>query len=179
MHPCAALQGCFFVAVCLGPTPGASARIEDAQYAALRVEMGDLDAAGLADSQTTVINEREDGAEAGDAHAGEQGAHFGAGQNAGQRRGAFDFDLVPASPVVALQVVAVKGAQGADALVEGAALVALDLLDVKKEGEDLFLPQQRSAGDVVMLGDASDPGEVSLQGAGAQAFEVEETGETG
>jgi hypothetical protein len=42
-----------------------------------------------------------------------------------------------------------------------------------------LLVEQRGSSDAVVLGDAFDPREVGLQGASPQAFEVEETNETG
>jgi len=79
----------------------------------------------------------------------------------------------------ALQVVAVKRAQGADALVERAAAAALGLLDMVEESEHLLLGEQGGAGRAVMPGDARDPGEAALQRAGAQGLELRKTGEGG
>jgi hypothetical protein len=51
-----------------------------------------------------------------------------------------------------------------------AVLVNLGLLDVVQKAEHLLLIELWGASDAVMFADASDPRQVGLQGASAQAF---------
>ena len=109
----------------------------------------------------------------------EQPAHLLAREHRGQRRGALDADLRPARPVRPPEVLAKEQPQRADRLVDGAALVAMVLLEIMQERQHLLLPEQRRARHPALPGQAGDPAHILLLGAVPQGFELDETDERG
>jgi hypothetical protein len=148
--------------------------VGDAQDEARAVDVFRADVEGLAETQTTLIDEGEVGAVAAVAEGAQELGDFLAGEDVGQRLDALDVDFRPDLPGLA-EVVAVEGAQGADGLVEGGAGELAPGLEVDQEVEDLprFEIRKRSGG--VMIGKLGGPAEVGLDGAPAQSFELDET----
>jgi len=124
-----------------------------------------------------VIEKREHGDKARFFNRGEKQAHFLAGEHRGDGDAAFDADLLPAGPVGVLEVIAEKEAQGADALVERTALVAVVFLKMMEEAEDFLLGEERGAGHATVLSETFDPTDVALFGAFTERFELDETDE--
>lgn len=147
--------------------------VGDAQDEACAVDVFRADVEGLAEPQAALIDEGEVGAVAAVAKGAQELGDFLAGEDMRERLDALDADLRPDFPRLA-EMVAVEGAQGADGLVErGAGELALGL-EVDQEVEDLprFEIRKRRGGEVI--GQLGSPAEVGLDGAAAQAFELDE-----
>ena len=147
--------------------------VGDAQDQARAVDVLGPDMQRLAQAQAALIDEGEVGAVTAVAEGAQELGDFLAGEHVGQRLDALDIDFRPDLPVLA-EVVAVKRAQGTDGLVEGGAGELAFGLEVDEEVEDAgrFEVRQRSAGEVI--GKLGGPAEVGLDGAPAQAFEMDE-----
>ena len=147
--------------------------VGDAQDEARAVDVFGADVEGLAQAQAALIDEGEVGAVTAVAEGAQELGDFLAAEDVGQRLDALDVDFRPDFPRLA-EVVAVEGAQGADGLVEGGAGELAVGLEVDEEVEDLagFEVWQRDAG--VVAGKLGGPAEIGLDGASAQAFELDE-----
>jgi hypothetical protein len=147
--------------------------VGDAQNEAFAVDVFGADVEGFAEAQAALIDEGEVGAVTAVAKGPQELGDFLAGEDVGQRLDALDVDFRPDLPGLA-EVVAVKGAQGADGLVEGGACELAVGLEVNEEVEDLgrFKIRQRGAGE--MIGKLGGPAEVGLDGAAAESFELDE-----
>ena len=147
--------------------------VEDAQDEALAVDVFGADMQGLAEAQAALIDEGEVGAVAAVAEGAQELGDFLAGEDVGQRFDALDVDFRPDFPGLA-EVVAVEGAQRADGLVEGGGRQFAIGLEVDQEVEDLPRFEIRQRAVRVMVGQLGGPAEVSLDGAPAQPFELDE-----
>ena len=124
--------------------------VGDAQDEARAIDVFRADVERFAEAQAALIDEGEVGAVTAVAKGAQEAGDFLAGEDVGQWLDALDVDFRPDFPGLA-EMVAVKGAQGADGLVEGGAgELALDL-EVDEEVEDLgrFEIRERSGGEVV------------------------------
>jgi len=147
--------------------------VGDAQDEARAVDVFGADVKGLAEPQAALIDEGEVGAVTAVAKGAQELGDFLAGEDVGQWLDALDVDFRPDFPGLA-EMVAVKGAQGADGLVEGGSGELAVGLEVDQEVEDAgrFEVRQRGAGEVI--GKLGGPAEVGLDGTPAQAFEMDE-----
>jgi hypothetical protein len=147
--------------------------VGDAQDEARAVDVLGTDVEGLAQTQAALIDEGEVGAVTAVAEGAQELGDFLAGEDVGQRLDALDPDLRPDLPRLA-EVVAVKRAQGADGLVEGGAGELAVRLQVDEEIEDPGRFEVRKCGVREVVGKLGGPAEVGLDGAPAQAFELDE-----
>ena len=85
-------------------------------------------------------------------------------------------DLLPDVPVDG-EVIAVKRAQGADGLVEGAGPEFALILKVDEEVQDTLGRQRWQVGLRVVIGELVDPAVVVFTGALGEAFELDIAGE--
>jgi hypothetical protein len=147
--------------------------VGDAQNEACAVDVFGADVEGFAQAQAALIDEGEVGAVTTVAEGAQELGDFLAGEDMGQRLNALDFDFRPDFPRLA-EMVAVKGAQGADGLVEGGTGELAVGLEVDEEVKDLGRSEirERCAGE--MIGKLGGPAEVGLDRAAAQSFELDE-----
>lgn len=104
---------------------------------ALAVDVFGLDGECFAESQAALIDDGAEGTVATVAEGAKKLDDFIAGEDVGQRLFALDMDFFPNVPVES-EVVAVKGAQAADGLIErGGGELAL-VLEVDKEVENVL-----------------------------------------
>jgi hypothetical protein len=109
--------------------------VEDAQDVALAVDVLGADVERLAHAQAALVNEGEVGAVAAVAEGAQQLGDLASGEDVGQGILALDLDLRPDFPGLS-EMIAVKGAQGADGLVEGGGGELALGLEVDEEVED-------------------------------------------
>jgi hypothetical protein len=93
-----------------------------------------------------------------------------------QRFFELELDLLPGVPV-ATEVVAVKGAQSADRLVEGAGLELAPVLEVDEEVEHGLGLEFRQMASRIVGGELADPAVVGHAGALGESFELDKPGE--
>lgn len=130
------------------------------------------DADGFIQAQSTLIDEGAVGTEAYLTEAAQEPVDFLACEDFGQGLVAFDVDLLPDVPVDR-QVVAVKGAQRADRLVDGAGSQIALILEMDEEVEDTLGPQGRQVDARVVVGELVDPAVVGLASALGETFELD------
>jgi hypothetical protein len=147
--------------------------VGDAQDEALAVDILRADVEGLAEAQAALIDEGEVGAVTAVTEGAQELGDFIAGEDVGQRLDARDFDFRPDLPGFS-EVVAVKGAQGADGLVEGGAGELAVGLEMDEEVKNLARIEIRKRDVREVVGKLGGPAEVGLDGAPAQAFELDE-----
>lgn len=147
--------------------------VGDAQDEACAVDVFRADVEGLAQAQPALIDEGEVGAVTAVAEGAQELGDFLTGEDVGQWLDALDVDFCPDFPGLA-EVVAVKGAQGADGLVEGGTGEFALGLEVDEEVEDLARFEIRQRGVRVVIGKLGGPAEVGLDGAPAQSFKMDE-----
>jgi hypothetical protein len=94
-----------------------------------------LDVEGLAQTQTALVDDGKVSPVSAIAEGSEQETHLFTGENIGKGFVATDFDLLPDVPLE-IEVIAVEGAQGANRLVNGAALELSLFLQVEEKVED-------------------------------------------
>ena len=124
--------------------------VVDAQDEACAVDVLGADVEGFAQAQAALIDEGEVGAVTTVAEGAQELGDFLAGEDVGQWLDALDFDFRPDFPRLA-EMVAVKGAQGADSLVEGGAGELAVGLKVDEEVKDLgrFKSREGCAGEMI------------------------------
>lgn len=130
---------------------------------------------GFAHAQAAVVNEGEVGAVAVVAEGAEEFGDFFARKDVRKGLVALDFYFSPDLPGFA-EVIAVKGAQGADRLVDGGAGEFTLVLEVKEEVENLAGVEIGEARLGEVVGELGDPAEIGFDGALAQALELDKAG---
>lgn len=110
--------------------------VGDAQHEARAVDVFRTDVECFAQAQSALIDEGEVGAVTAVAKGAQELGDFVAGKDVGQRLDTLDVDFRPDFPRLA-EMVAVKGAQGTDGLVEGGTGELAVGLEVDEEVEDL------------------------------------------
>lgn len=143
---------------------------------ALAIDVLGLDGKSLADAQTALIQDGEESPVAPVAESPQQQGDFIAGQDMGKWLFTFDVDLFPDIPIEP-EVVAVKGAQAADSLVDGGGREFAVVLDVDEEVEHA---SRGGCGEIVLakeFREMADPAVVTVAGFLGVAFQLDETGE--
>ena len=112
-------------------------------------------------------------------HRGQEHADFPAREYGGEARGPLDLDLRPAPPVRPSEMIAKKQPQPAHRPINRAPPVAVILLEIVQERQNLLLPQQRSPRHPALPGQSPEPADILLLGALAQRFELDEADEGG
>ena len=107
----------------------------DANDESLPIDILGLDVEGLAQAQTALVDDGKVSPVSAIAEGSEQETHLFTGENIGKGFVATDFDLLPDIPLE-IEVIAVEGAQGANRLVNGAALELSLFLQVEEKVED-------------------------------------------
>ena len=142
----------------------------------LAVDVAGFDGERLADAQPALIQDGEEGPVAPVAESPQEQGDLITGQHVGQRFLALDVDLFPDVPVEP-EVVAVKGAQAADGLVESGRREFALVLEVDEEVEHARRGQRGQVGFPEMCAELADPGVVIDAAALGEAFQLDEAGE--
>lgn len=143
---------------------------------ALAIDVLGLDGKSLADAQAALIQDGEEGTVAAIVECPQQQGDFIAGQDMGKWLLTLDVNLFPDIPVET-EVVAVKGAQAADGLVDGSGRELAVVLDVDEEVEHA---SRRNCGEIQfgkVFRELADPAVITVAGFLGDAFELDEAGE--
>jgi hypothetical protein len=142
----------------------------------LAIDVLGFDGKSLADAQAALIQDSEKGTVASIAECPQQQGDFIAGQDMGKWLLTFDVDLFPDIPVET-EVVAVKGAQAADSLVDGGGREFAVVLDVDEEVEHA---SRRNCGEIDLgkvFQELADPAVITVAGFFGDTFKLDEAGE--
>lgn len=143
---------------------------------ALAVDVLGLDGKSLTDAQAALIQDGEERPIAPVAESPQQQGHLITGQHVGKRLFTLDVDLFPDVPVEP-EVVAVKGAQTADGLIDGGGRELAVVLDVDEEVEHAL---RWGCGEIDLdeiFRKLADPAVITVAGFLGDAFELDEAGE--
>lgn len=95
----------------------AALAVDDANGEAFSVDVLGFDGEGFAHAQTTQVDDGEIGSVTAIAKGGEETGDLFPGEQVGKRFVTFDFDILPDGPILA-EVIAIKGAQSGDRLID-------------------------------------------------------------
>lgn len=140
------------------------------------VDVTGLDGKCLADAQAALIEDGEEGPVAAVAEGSQQQGNLVTSQDVGKRFLAFDVDLFPNIPVEP-EVVAVKGAQSADGLIDGGRCELAVVLEVDEKIEHAGRWQIGKLVIRVVGVELMDPAVVALPAPLGETFELDEAGE--
>lgn len=140
------------------------------------VDVTGLDGECLADAQAALIEDGEEGPVAPVVEGSQQQGNLVTSQDVGKRFLAFDVDLFPNIPVEP-EVVAVKGAQSADGLIDGGRRKLAVVLEVDEEIEHAGRWQIGKLVIRVVGVELMDPAVVALPAPLGETFELDEAGE--
>ena len=127
---------------------------------------------GFVQAETALIDERAVGAEADISEGPKEAVDFLSCKDFGEWLVAFDVNLFPDVPVNA-EVVAVKGSQGADGLIDRAGAELSLVLEVDEEVEDSLGRELRQVIIRVVVAELVNPSVVDLASALGEAFELD------
>ena len=147
----------------------AALAVDDAQDAALVINVPWLDSNGLADAQAAMINQGQHGAEAPAAHRAQKLAGLPAGQHDRQRMVAPDGELFPQDPGESGEI-AEEHPQSDDRLIEGGGSQFLDDAQVNEVIEDLAFADPAKLAPGVMRAQLAHLAEVLGFAAAPQCF---------
>ena len=143
---------------------------------ALAIDVAGLDGERFVQAQSALIDDGAKGTIAPVAEGAKELGDFIAGENVGQRLLALDVDFFPDVPVEA-EVVAVKGAQSADGLIDGGRSELAVALKVDQEVEHALRWKRGEilSGEVTV--ELEDPAVVNVTAVLGETFKLDEAGE--
>ena len=144
----------------------------DANDQTFAIDVSRLDVQSFAHTQATLVDNGEVSAVATVAEGAQQSGDFVAGEHMRQRLLTENLDFLPDVPI-AIEVIAIKGAQSAHRLIECAALELAFILQVNQEIENLGFAETRNLSCRVVRRELPDPAEVAALRALAQSFELD------